>query len=442
MVTAIASATNPQGKPLYNTIGIELDNEAGITKASQINSGHFPFPCEDELLKAEFEKAVKRGNLRASTSESEYKTADIVLVDVNLDMIEGADGKTVAWEPFRKAIKTLGGNIRENTLIIVETTVPPGTCENFVMPILKECFTERGLNPDSILLAHSYERVMPGKNYLNSIRNFWRVYSAGSVAAEEECRHFLESVINTRDYPLTRLPSMRASETAKILENSYRAVNIAFIDEWTRFARAIDIDLFQVIDAIKMRPTHANMMQPGFGVGGYCLTKDPLFGAISSREFYNSPDIDFVFSAQAYRTNNDMPLYALARLQEMLGAVKDKRILVLGVSYRQDVGDTRCSPSETFARKLIGMGANMAYHDPYVEYWAEMNAEVLTSELPESQDFDAIVFAVSHQAYRQIDFAAWISNKNIGILDANNVLTERQRSDIRERGLSFYSIGR
>ena len=117
---------------------------------------------------------------------------------------------------------------------------------------------------------------MPGAQYLASITDFHRVFAAGTDVARKSVRQFLESFINTGDFPLFELETPTASELAKVLENTFRAVNIALIQEWSELAQAAQVDLFKVIDAIRVRPTHRNIMMPGFGVGGYCLTKDAL----------------------------------------------------------------------------------------------------------------------------------------------------------------------
>ena len=118
---------------------------------------------------------------------------------------------------------------------------------------------------------------MPGPDYLDSILNNWRVYSGHTNKSEALCEEFLSTIINTNKYPLTKLSSLTSSEMAKIMENSYRAVNIAFIEEWARFSEKIGTNSFEIINAIRKRPTHNNIRQPGFGVGGYCLTKGSIF---------------------------------------------------------------------------------------------------------------------------------------------------------------------
>ena len=114
---------------------------------------------------------------------------------------------------------------------------------------------------------------MPGKNYFDSIINYWRVYAGIDKKSADRCERFLSKIINIKDYPLSRLKNTISSECGKVLENSYRAVNIAFMEEWGRFAEDANIDIYEIVKSIRLRPTHQNIRQPGFGVGGYCLTK-------------------------------------------------------------------------------------------------------------------------------------------------------------------------
>jgi len=283
---------------------------------------------------------------------------------------------------------------------------------------------------------------MPGKEYYDSIVNFWRVYSGYTPNAADACKAFLSKVINIRDYPLTHLNSTTASETAKLLENSYRAVNIAFMEEWGRFAESVGIDLFEVIKAIRARPTHSNIRQPGFGVGGYCLTKDPLFASIAAQKIFGLRNLEFPFCTQSVEINNRMPLVTLDKVEKLLGGkLVGKRILLCGVSYRPDIGDTRLSPSQTFVENATERGAIIMFHDPMVNYWSEMDVK-LPKELPDTSDVDAVVFTVGHEEYKNIDFKNWIEDSDIFIFDANNVLTKKQRTQLKELGIRYAGIGR
>ena len=277
MAVAVASVRDGAGAPVFAVVGIDQPTPAGRERVDILNSGKFPFSTMDEGLAKATAAAKAAGNLRATDDIGTFAEADIIVVDVNLDIDRSGDVPQVNFAPFRQAIRAIGDNIRPGALIIVETTVPPGTCDKIVVPELRAALENRGIAGDDFLLAHSYERVMPGENYLESITHFWRVFAGATAEAATACEKFLSDVIDTDTYPLTELDSLIASETAKVMENSYRATNIAFVEEWGRFAEAVGIDLFQVIDAIRVRPTHRNIRQPGFGVGGYCLTKDPLF---------------------------------------------------------------------------------------------------------------------------------------------------------------------
>lgn len=444
MSLAIANAKVADGRPLYNVIGIDVPNEAGHRKALSINDGVFPFENNDPNLDAAMKAAHENRNLWATTESSYFCYADVVVVDINLDVKYDEEQQPLLdLRAFKSAIHTIGRRIKENTLVIIETTVPPGTCEKIVYPILKEEFLQRGLDREKIFVAHSYERVMPGSEYFHSIVNFWRVYSGINKESADRCQKFLETVIKTDQYPLTRLENTSATEIAKVLENSYRATTIAFMEEWGRFAESIGVDLFEVVNAIRMRPTHSNMRQPGFGVGGYCLTKDPYFARLAAKELFGLEGMDFPFCTMAVKTNNAMPLVSLDKIEKTLGGtLKDKKILVLGVSYRQDVGDTRYSPTEIFVKEAIKRGAKIACQDPLVNYWTEMDMEVL-NEIPSFKDFDAIVFTVQHKQYTEIDFNKYHFVEKILVFDANCVLTKQQRIALANcENVTFKSIGR
>ena len=467
MALAIASAKAEDGSPLYNVIGVNRPSASGERKVNAINAGVFPFENNDEKLKKAFAEAHGNGNLFATTDFACFELASVVVVDINLDVSYREDGEPyLDMTFFKQAMHDLGKRIQPGTLVVVETTVPPGTCERIVLPILTEELQARGnasapsaSSTPPVYVAHSYERVMPGKDYFDSIINFWRVYSGVNAESADRCEAFLKTVIKTDKYPLTRLEKTNATEIAKVLENSYRATTIAFMEEWGRFAEEIGVDLFEVINAIRMRPTHSNMREPGFGVGGYCLTKDPYFAMLSAKNIFGIEGMDFPFSTMAVRTNNAMPLVSLDKIQAALGGSLDgKKLLVLGVSYRQDVGDTRHSPTEIFAKEAVKRGAVLTYQDPLVPYFSEMCAEVLhdlpvsstctpsvsTSALTISfRGYDAVAFTVRHGQYAAIDFTTLEADPDTLIFDANGVLNVEQREAVRQRkDLRFAAIGR
>jgi UDP-N-acetyl-D-glucosamine dehydrogenase len=302
-----------------------------------------------------------------------------LIVDVQCNYQKNSLGDvrngTTDMEALEKAFRTIAEKVGPETLVMIETTVPPGTTEQIAFPIMKKVFEDRGIQGNP-LLAHSYERVMPGRHYVASVRDYWRVCSGIDDKARERVVKFLEEVLNTREFPLTVLDRPIESETAKIIENSYRAAILAFMDEWSLFAERNGVDLKKVLEAVKVRPTHSNLIFPGPGIGGYCLPKDGALGVWAYRHILGWEDEIFRFTPQAIDTNDMRSLHvpqmvrdALRNMGEPIAAAD---ILLLGASYRPDVGDTRYSGSELIVRRLTEMGAGVRVHDPYVESWAEL----------------------------------------------------------------------
>jgi nucleotide sugar dehydrogenase len=371
----------------------------------------------------------------ATFTDDALSLADVVVVDVQCDYFKEVlgDVRTGYAEiaALEESLKILGDKIRPECLVLIETTVPPGTTEYIAYPIVKKAFERRGLVDAEPLLAHSFERVMPGREYVASIRDFWRVCSGVNDTARMRVTQFLSDILNVEKFPLTVLDRPIESETCKIVENSFRATLLAFLDEWSVFAERNGVDLIKVIQAIKMRPTHSNMIFPGPGIGGYCLPKDGGLGVWAYRTLMGFDDDIFKLTPMAIDINDTRALHAaeLVRdaLRNMGKIVAASKIAILGASYREDVGDTRYSGSEMLVRKLTEMGGDISVHDPYVQHWWEFekqdtypatghswsrffrNQEKLT-ELRIQPDLsevlkgaDAVVLAVRHKAYLNLD---------------------------------------
>ncbi len=238
---------------------------------------------------------------------------------------------------------------------------------------------------------------------------------------------FLSEILNVEKFPLTVLDRPIESETCKIVENSYRATILAYLHEWSLFAERNGVDLIKVLEAIKVRPTHSNIIFPGPGIGGYCLPKDGGLGVWSYNTLMGFDDEIFKITPTAININDTRALHAaeLVRdaLRNMGKIVAASKVALLGASYREDVGDTRYSGSELIVRKITEMGGKVVVHDPYVKHWWEFekqdtypspgqswarffrNQGKLT-ELRVQKDLnetlkgaDAVVLAVRHEAY-------------------------------------------
>mgnify|MGYP001418199100 CR=1 FL=1 len=391
----------------YAVIGVDLANENTYWKIKSINDGIFPLIADDPKIAEFFDNAKSKGNFLATYDSLAYKYADVIIVDINLDVQKQFHEKgrlknfDVNLNGFKVAIQSIGANCRDDVLVLVETTVPPGTCEQVVKPILEGELVKRDLTLEKYRLGHSYERVMPGPEYIDSIREFPRVYAGVNETSADAVEDFLKTIIDMSKCDLTRLEHTNASEMAKVLENSYRATNIAFAVEWSRFAEEAGVDLYAIVNAIRSRPTHANLMYPGIGVGGYCLTKDPLLASWARKSFFGSSS-DLEMSINGVSVNDQMPIFAFNRLVQVFGNVSDKRVAFLGVSYRGDVGDTRFTPVEPLVEMVRETGAEILLHDPFVSYWEEQKCAVEADiHTVISSDPDLIVISAGHSQYKQ-----------------------------------------
>ena len=443
MAIAVASAKNINTqKPLYQVIGVDLDNRIGRKKIKEINDGEFPISCNDKELENAYFDVLKAKNFKATTNTNYFKKADYVIVDINLDVAIKGEFSNIDFDNFKNAIKTIGQNIKKDTLVVIETTIPPGTTEKLIYPILVKEFEKRFDKEINPKLAHSYERVMPGPEYLSSIINFWRVYSGIDKESEISCEKFLSTIINTEKYPLQKLSSCNASELSKVLENSYRAINIAFIEEWGIFAENIGVNLFEVLNAIKIRPTHSNIRNPGLGVGGYCLTKDPLMGYVSKNHFFKNFSGEFPITKKAIEINNLMPFRTYEITNNYIKEHNlNKKILILGLSYRDQVGDIRNSASIDLAKYFLKNKYSINSHDPLVK--EEISSELgYLKKLPKAELFSGIVLTVSHNFYRELNILNWLKNFKGLFLDANNILSENNIQKIKNKNINLKIIGR
>ena len=431
----------------YAVIGVDLPNEYGKKIINDLNSGIFPLVAEDPKIEQFYNKTLENGNFFATTDMYSYQVSDVIIVDINLDVGKEnhhsgeLNNYNIDLSSFKKAITTIGENCKENALILVETTVPPGTCQKIVKPIIYDCLERRNLSTNKIKIGHSYERVMPGPGYIDSIQSFYRVYSGIDEKSADAVESFLHTIIRTDEYPLTRLASTNATEMAKVLENSYRAMNIAFMVEWSRFAEEASVNLYEIVDAIRLRPTHANLMYPGIGVGGYCLTKDALLASWARQNLIGKNE-PLLQSETAIGINDQMPRYAFEFLQKQYPDLSGSKVLLFGVSYRGDVGDTRYSPVENLFNYLSKAGSVISCHDPYVKFWEEQSLEIeqdLMHHLGRSPDI--IIISTGHTLYKNHktidalhDLDSTFIYDTIGLLSNNQINVLKQKHTVKVLG--------
>jgi len=478
MAAVVAGSKDKQGKYSKFVIVCQRPSTRSYWKIPMINRGESPVKAEDPEVDTLISKCVKEEKTLVATFNSDcLSLADCVVVDVQCDFVKQDLGMMVTGEADMAAleatIRTIGERIQPHCLTLIETTVAPGTTEFVAWPIIKKAFAARGIESEP-LLAHSFERVMPGKEYVASIRDFWRVCSGCNVEARKRVEKFLREVLNTEKFPLTVMDRPIESETTKIVENSYRATILAYLHEWSIFAERNGVDLIKVIKAIKMRPTHSNMIFPGPGIGGYCLPKDGGLGYWAYRHILGFEDGDNLFkiTPTAIDINDTRALHVaeLVRdaLRNMGRYIAGADVVLCGASYRQDVGDTRYSGSEMVVRKLAEMGAEIRVHDPYVDHWYEFESQETYPAIGQSwsrffrnQDglknlkvekdlqamlkgAEALVLAVPHHDYMHLkpaDIVKW-AGKPLAVIDCFGILDDDTIREYFRLGCEVKALGR
>jgi UDP-N-acetyl-D-glucosamine dehydrogenase len=476
MAAVVADAEDAKGDPMKFVIGMQRPSTRSYWKIPLMNRGLPPVSSDDPEVPSIMNRCVnEKKTLTATFTYDALKFADVVVVDIQCDYLKESLGDVfngrADMDALEESLGIIATHIQPDALILIETTVAPGTTEQVAYPIMKKVFQKRGFDKDP-LLAHSFERVMPGKNYVKSIREFWRVCSGVNEEATRKVVKFLGEVIHTDRYPLTVLNRPIESETAKIVENSYRATLLAFLDEWSVFAEQNGVDLIKVIEAIKVRPTHSNIIFPGPGIGGYCLPKDGGLGLWAYRHIHGFEDQIFKITPLAININDTRALHvaqitrdALRNMGRPLAAAE---VLVLGASYKEDVGDTRYSGSELIVRRLTEMGCELRVHDPYVLHWWEFEKQ---EEYPSSahslkrffrgqeklkdlrvkQDLeevlrgaDAVIFAARHQHYLNLKPEEMVENAGgpVAVIDCFGILDDDKIRRYFELGCEVKGLGR
>ena len=474
MAAIVADTTKKNGKSGKFVIGMQRPSTRSYWKIPKLNEGISPVKAEDP----EVDPMIRRCVLDKRTFVATFvydvlKLADVVVVDVQLDYAKNELGNVrngqVEMTALEESFDIIAHRIPAHCLVLIETTVAPGTTEQVALPAMRKVFRQRGIKSDP-LIAHSYERVMPGRDYVASIRDFWRVCSGVNEKAKQRVVKFLNEVLNTQKFPLTVLDRPIESETAKVVENSYRATILAFLDEWSLFAERNGVDIIKVIKAIKVRPTHSNMIFPGPGIGGYCLPKDGGLGVWANRHILGFEDDTFRITPLAIDINDTRSLHAaqLVRdaLRNMSVPIASAEVLILGASYREDVGDTRYSGSEILIRRLTEMGAEIRVHDPYVDHWFEFENQEeypnnsksvffrnqkklkdlrVQKDLNKSlKNIDALVLAVRHEAYLKLDPSKIIkaAGHPIAVIDCFGILDDERICRYLASGCEVKGLGR
>src|SRR5579859_6010835 len=348
----------------------------------------------DDVSDAEIAEMLSQG-FRATADEAALEPQDVIVICVPTPLSE-ADGPDLS--AVRAATATAARLLKPGTLVSLESTTYPGTTEEVVAPLLEKG-SELTAGID-FSLAFSPERIDPG-NPVYGFRNTPKIVGGLTPSCTDAAEEFYARICDQ----VVRAKTAREAEMAKLLENTYRHVNIALVNEMAIFSRELDVDLWDAIRCAATKPFGFQPFYPGPGVGGHCIPIDPNYLSYKVRTL----GYPFRFVELAQEINSRMPGYVTDRAAELLNrggrAVNGARVLLLGVTYKKDIADQRESPARPIARKLRARGADVAYHDPYVPSWPVDGRDV-----PRAADLAAAVAAadlvILLQAHRDYDLAA------------------------------------
>jgi UDP-N-acetyl-D-glucosamine dehydrogenase len=352
----------------YQVTGIDLNQE----KVSQLNKHK---SIVEDVSDAELKAVSESGKYKATSDYFIDPSTEIVCICVPTPL---GSNHQPDLDILKAATKDVGKSLKAGMLVIIESTIQPGTTRDVVVPILEK---ESGLSREQFLVAYSPERIDP-MNKKFTIKNTPKLVAGLTPEAAVKAREFYSKFIDQVDV----CDSLEVAETAKLLENSFRLVNISFINELAMFCQKIGIDVNDVIKAASTKPYGFMPFYPSVGVGGHCIPVDPLYLAQAARQV-GAPTR---FIELADEINLGMPTYFVGRASEMLGGLKGKKVLVIGVSYKPNVADVRETPVEALISGLKKSGAVVCWHDDLVKSW---NGE---SSVAMGSDFDLAILATPH----------------------------------------------
>jgi UDP-N-acetyl-D-glucosamine dehydrogenase len=335
--------------------------------------------------------AMLAAGFTATTDPSVISRADTVVICVPTPL--GSEGgPDLAY--VLTSVRTIADHLKPGTLVVLESTTYPGTTDEQVRPVLE---SSTGLVAGTDFnLAFSPERIDPG-NPVYGMRNTPKVVGGHTPECTARAAAFYRRFVDT----VVEAKGTREAEMAKLLENTYRQVNIGLINEMAVFCHELGIDLWDVIEAAKSKPFGFQAFYPGPGVGGHCIPIDPMYLSYQVRARLGAPS-QFIEIAQA--VNNGMPKYVARRAQDLLNTVgkpmKGSTVLVLGVTYKADIADQRESPAEPLAVHLGEMGATVAFFDPYVDEWHVPGVETVKVDdlVAGLTSCDVAILVQSHKA--------------------------------------------
>ena len=412
--------------------GLQRKSKRSGWKIDVLNSGKSPFEGDEPGLNELIAKVVAKGTFKVTDDIDVLKDADIILIDVQTP----TDAQNMPqYVSLREVSKNIGMRIKKGVLVIVESTVAPGTTEHIVQEIIeKESGFKGGKDFD---LAFSYERVMPGR-LIEFIVNMPRVVGGITPQSAERAVELYSKIVKE---DITTLDTLSA-ELSKTIENAYRDVNIAFANEMALVCESLGVDIYKIIEAINKR--HDRMMHtPGAGVGGHCLPKDPWLLRYGLYQ-YGTWKLEPEFISLARRINDHMPVHMANLVTNALHAkgvtIRDATITVLGGAYLEDSDDTRNTTAAPLIASLQAKGAEVRLHDPFVREWDFGPLEIERDIMKAAKDSDCLVLVTKHAEYFSLDLdKVKKAMRTPIIVDGRNVFDE---DVVTSKGFEYRCVGK
>nr|WP_306254747.1 nucleotide sugar dehydrogenase [Ornithinimicrobium cryptoxanthini] len=362
-----------------------FDINQGVVDALNAGTSHIDDLSDGDIA------AMVEGGFKATTDESEIASAKVAVICVPTPLSDegGPDLRAVEG-----AVEAVARHLQPGMLVVLESTTYPGTTDEVVRPKLEAGGMVVG---EDFNLAFSPERIDPGNETFGA-KNTPKVVGGQTPACTDAAAEFYGRFVDT----IVRAKGTREAETAKLLENTYRHINIALVNEMARFCHELGIDLWDVIDAASSKPFGFQAFYPGPGVGGHCIPIDPNYLSHNVRARLGYP---FRFVELAQEINSGMPAYVVSRIQDLLNedgkSLKGSTILLLGVTYKPNIADQRESPAVPLAKALVAKGAAVSFHDPHVQSWGALGDSVtrVEDELVGVAEADLSVLVQNHREY-------------------------------------------
>lgn len=426
---SFCAGAKKNNKYLYDVIGVEKKTTKGLKILEKINSHQVPEIVDDKSFSIFYSRLIKDKRIKASTDDSEYSEADVIFVCSNCDY--DFTKNEVKLSSYIKNIEQISKKIKDNCLLIIQSTLPPGTTDKILEPLIRKNLKKRGIK--NFYLCHSFERITPGKDYYLSMKNVERIIGGNNRESLKITKKIFKDIFNLKPSKIIEFDTPSESETCKIIENSYRATNIAFIEEWRKFCAKNNLDLEKILSCIRQRKTHSNIMRSGIGVGGYCLTKDPLFAKASAQQILHKK-FDFPLSSEAVKVNQKMTFDVMSEIKNKFKKrIFGKKVLLIGVSYREDTNDTRYSPAEGVFNFFKKMRCKVNFYDPVVDYWQFLKSHSM--KINDLKNYDVYVYLIKHQSFKKLKIQY---KKKSLILDLNHVIERNNRIKI-SKNKHYYS---